>query len=191
MSQILFNATGMTLDFDRVLDDSHLPFRMYAEMRVVYDSVAARYVVAVNLYYQDTYSNQMGLCSVAVGVDGTVLWVRPFPAAHGSLTGVQSQPYGLAYAAPFPGAERRYVIAGHSFWTWMLFVARTDENGNALWSGNFTDNAALQNNAGEYIVATRDGGYAVYVDSQSWGPGSTGGNFAIMMLGEDASRSPA
>ena len=75
--------------------------------------------------------------------------------------------------------------------TWMVFVARTDENGNPMWSGNFTDNAALQNNAGEYIVATRDGGYAVYVDSQSWGPGSTGGNFAIMMLGKDASVSPA
>lgn len=72
--------------------------------------------------------------------------------------------------------------------TWMVFVARTDENGNNLWSGNLTEaeHFNLQHDAGEYIVATRDGRYAVYVDSQTWGPKSTGGNFALMMLDKDS-----
>eukprot|EP00930_Biecheleria_cincta_P002016 TRINITY_DN103094_c0_g1_i1.p1 TRINITY_DN103094_c0_g1~~TRINITY_DN103094_c0_g1_i1.p1 ORF type:complete len:484 (-),score=63.27 TRINITY_DN103094_c0_g1_i1:198-1649(-) len=71
--------------------------------------------------------------------------------------------------------------------TWMVFVARTDRNGNPLWSGNFTEaeHFKKQNNAGEYIIATRDGRYAVLVDSQTWGSSSTGGNFALMMLGQD------
>ena len=71
--------------------------------------------------------------------------------------------------------------------TWMVFVARTDQNGNKLWAGNFSEpeHLKLQNDAGEYVVATRSGKIAVYVDAQSWGPSSTGGNFALMMLDKE------
>lgn len=67
--------------------------------------------------------------------------------------------------------------------TWMVLVHRTDPQGNQLWEKLYTTNKDLQNNAGEYIVATRDGGLAVYVDSQTYGSGATGGNFAILRLG--------
>ena len=50
---------------------------------------------------------------------------------------------------------------------------------------NYTTNDQLQNNAGEYIIATKDGGYAVYVDSQTYGPQGNGGNFAVMKLAPD------
>lgn len=69
--------------------------------------------------------------------------------------------------------------------TWRVLVHRTDGEGEQVWQKTYTNSSSLQNNAGEYIVATHDGGYAVYVDSQSFGSPSTGGNFAIMMLGAD------
>ena len=56
---------------------------------------------------------------------------------------------------------------------------------DALYSTTFTSNAQLQNNAGEYIVATRDGRYAVFVDSQTYGSPESGGNFALMLLSAD------
>lgn len=72
--------------------------------------------------------------------------------------------------------------------TWRVLVHRTDSAGEVLWQDVYTSNDKLQNNAGEYIISTRnDKGYAVFVDSQSWGPGSTGGNFAIMRLDPDFS----
>ena len=72
--------------------------------------------------------------------------------------------------------------------TWRVLVHRTDGEGKQIWQKTYTNSSSLQNNAGEYIVATRDGGYAVYVDSQSLGSHTTGGNFAIMMLGPDDSK---
>ena len=69
--------------------------------------------------------------------------------------------------------------------TWRVLVHRTDKEGNMLYQKTYTSNDALQNNAGEYIVALRNGGYVVCIDSQTWGPTTTGGNFAIMKLGSD------
>lgn len=64
--------------------------------------------------------------------------------------------------------------------TWMAYVHRTDADGTALWSKDYSTQAA--NNAGEYIVTTRNAGYAVFIDAQSWGSKSTGGNFGLMLL---------
>jgi len=72
--------------------------------------------------------------------------------------------------------------------TWMVLFIRTDAAGAIQYQQTLTDNAELKSNAGEYIVARRDGGYAVYVDSKgTYGPGQTGGNFALMALAPDAS----
>jgi hypothetical protein len=43
----------------------------------------------------------------------------------------------------------------------------------------------LHNNAGEFIITTRSGDYAVLADSQTLGSPSTGGNFAILLLDSD------
>jgi hypothetical protein len=57
-----------------------------------------------------------------------------------------------------------------------------------VWQKTYTDRRV--NDAGEYIVTTRPGEYAVYIDSSSWGSPTTGGNFAIMLLGADAAVTP-
>lgn len=69
--------------------------------------------------------------------------------------------------------------------TWRALVHRTDNKGNQLWQQTYTTRDKLQNNAGEYIVTTKNGEYAVYVDSQTYGSSSTGGNFAIILLNSD------
>jgi hypothetical protein len=69
--------------------------------------------------------------------------------------------------------------------TWMVLAHRTDSEGEELWDTTYTTNKNLQNNAGEYIVTTKEGGYAIYTDSQTYGSGSTGGNFAIIMVAKD------
>lgn len=66
--------------------------------------------------------------------------------------------------------------------TWMALAHRVDENANVLWSKTYTTNENLQNNAGEFVIALREGAIALYIDAQTWGSPSTGGNFAIMRL---------
>ena len=66
--------------------------------------------------------------------------------------------------------------------TWRVFGALLRPTGQLLWAANLTDRAQLRSNAGEHLVGTRDGAAAVYIDSQSWGAPSTGGNFALMKL---------
>jgi len=79
------------------------------------------------------------------------------------------------------GCTGRHCSARES--NWMTYVHRTDAAGNALWSKDYSTQEA--NNAGEYISTTRDGGYAVYIDANSWGSKSTGGNFGLMLLQPD------
>lgn len=73
--------------------------------------------------------------------------------------------------------------------TWMVLLIRTDASGALLYQQNMTDNTELKSNAGEFIVARRRGGYAIYVDSKgTYGPSSTGGNFALMALTSDTAQ---
>jgi hypothetical protein len=66
---------------------------------------------------------------------------------------------------------------------WGALVHRTDAQGFQVWQKTYTDRR--KDDAGEYIITTRSGDYAVYIDSQTWGSPSTGGNFAIMLLEAD------
>lgn len=68
----------------------------------------------------------------------------------------------------------------------MVLVVRVDRYGDLLYQQNYTSNTELMSDAGEYIIATRSGRYAIYIDSKgTYGPGGTGGNFALMLLGTD------
>ena len=63
---------------------------------------------------------------------------------------------------------------------------RVDARGAPLWKRIYTGPGG-KNGTGEFVVTDRaSGGYAVYMDTQNWGDGSTGGNFAIMHLEGDA-----
>ncbi|GMH55888.1 hypothetical protein TrRE_jg8411 [Triparma retinervis] len=66
---------------------------------------------------------------------------------------------------------------------WQVLAHRVDKNGEQVWDELYTD-TAKGNNAGEYIVSLREGGYAIYVDA-SWGDADTGGNFGLMVLDSD------
>eukprot|EP00937_MAST-01D_sp_MAST-1D-sp2_P001095 g1095.t1 len=66
--------------------------------------------------------------------------------------------------------------------TWRVLLHGVAPDGGAAWQALYSDNARLQNDAGENLIRTRDGGIAVLIDSQTWGPSSTGGNFALMKL---------
>ena len=68
-----------------------------------------------------------------------------------------------------------------------MLIHRTDSDGQLVWEKAYTSNQGppYENNAGEYILTTRAGHYAVFVDSQSCGVRQTGGNFALMKLRRD------
>jgi len=68
---------------------------------------------------------------------------------------------------------------------WQNLVQRVDRRGAKLWKKVYTGGRG-RNGTGEFVVTDRvRGGYAVYMDTQDWGDGSTGGNFAIMHLDSD------
>lgn len=68
---------------------------------------------------------------------------------------------------------------------WMVLMHRTDAAGGEAWQRLYSSNAEMQDDAGEYVLTTASGGYAVLIDSQTWGPQGTGGNFGLMLLDPD------
>ncbi len=130
---------------------------------------------------------------VKIGVDGSKIFDRRFtsalPDTNIECYGAQTTLDGGFILTCGTGVEPElHPKDSQKSKTWRVLVHRTDPDGNQLWDTDYTTNDALQNNAGEYILALRDGGYAVYVDSQTWGSSSTGGNFAIMKLAGDVWR---
>ena len=69
--------------------------------------------------------------------------------------------------------------------TWRALAHRADSGGRQLWSKAYTDAIGLKNNAAENIISLRGGGYALLVDSQTYGSAETGGNFAVLRLGSE------
>ena len=66
---------------------------------------------------------------------------------------------------------------------WDAYLYETDADGATLWAANLTDaSAECINDAGEFVVTARDGGFAVYVDSGTLGRPGTGGNFGLVRL---------
>ena len=71
--------------------------------------------------------------------------------------------------------------------TWLALLHSTDKDGNELWQKAYTNKTANENNAGEYVVTLDNGEYAMFIDSNSFGPehGQNGGNFGLMVLKAD------
>ena len=103
--------------------------------------------------------------------------------------------YGIA---PGPGGDGGYVVTcgagvepelhprdSQRAKTWRVFAHAGNATGNPVWSTTYTSNEKLQNNAGENILCTRSGNLVVLVDSQTYGSGSTGGNFALIKLAKE------
>lgn len=129
-----------------------------------------------------------------ISPDGTLLfdkrWTSKQKDTNIECYGVQNTPDGGYIATCGTGVEiELHPGDSQQLATWMVLVHRTDSEGNEVWDTTYTSNKgpAYKNNAGEYIVTTKAGKYAVYVDSQSYGSDETGGNFAIILLASDAS----
>lgn len=123
--------------------------------------------------------------------DGSVAWDRIFTDRDDRYWNIEC--YGVDFAKS--GGAGYIVTCGNgpetipkwmtncSEQTWTAFLYRTDAKGKMLWKANATD-AAKQciNDAGEHVVAAKDGGFAVYVDSGTLGKPGTGGNFGLVRL---------
>ena len=121
--------------------------------------------------------------------DGSVAWDRTFTDRDDRYWNIE------CYGVDHTGLSGYIVTCGNgpetipkwmkdcSEQTWTAFLYRTDAEGKMLWKANATD-AAKQciNDAGEHVVAAKDGGFAVYVDSGTLGKPGTGGNFGLVRL---------
>jgi len=70
---------------------------------------------------------------------------------------------------------------------WESLVFKADAKGNTEWQHLYTTNEHGVGNAAEDIFTTRDGGYALALDS-SFGKQGTGGNFGLMRTDPDKAK---
>ena len=69
--------------------------------------------------------------------------------------------------------------------TWRAYVVRVTEAGTVQWQASY--GSPHGNNAAELVLPTRDGGFAVFADSDEHGFGE-GANFALYKLAGDPPR---
>ena len=127
---------------------------------------------------------------VRVDAAGRELWNLSFGQPNGGAPermfeecyGVRSVPDGGFVTAcgsgVEPGNEAR---PDDPLNTWRAYVVRVTEAGTVLWQESYGSPHA--NNAAEFVLPTRDGGFAVFADSDEHGPGWS--NFALYKLAGD------
>lgn len=131
---------------------------------------------------------------VRVDATGGELWSVSFGEPNGGAPermfeecyGVRSVPGGGYVTAcgsgVEPGNEAR---PGDPLNTWRAYVVRVTEDGAIQWQASYGSPHA--NNAAEFVLPTRDGGYAVFADSDEHGAGE-GANIALYKLAGDPPR---
>jgi len=105
---------------------------------------------------------------------------------HDEAYGVRQTPDGGYIIAGGSGDEYSYSASGHSAGPsdeWKAYLVRTDGNGNILWEGIYPP-TSVGNNAAEYIGLTSDGGYIVFVDTDSQTPPSPN-NYGFLKTAPD------
>ena len=102
---------------------------------------------------------------------------------HDEAYGVRQTPDGGYMIAGGSGDEHAYSASGHPAGPsdeWKVYLVRTDSLGSILWQGVFPP-TSVGNNAAEYIGLTHDGGYIVFVDTDSQTPPGPN-NFGFMKI---------
>ena len=127
---------------------------------------------------------------VRVDATGRELWNVSFGQPNGGAPermfeecyGVRSAPGGGFITAcgsgVEPGNEAR---PDDPLNTWRAYVVRVTEAGAVRWQASYGSPHA--NNAAEFVLPARGGGFAVFADSDQHGPGW--GNFALFKLAGD------
>jgi len=128
--------------------------------------------------------------------DGNEEWHRTFGQPrgydaryiHDEAYGVRQTPDGGYILAGGSGDENdSYYGSGHPAGTsdeWKAYLVRTDGEGNLLWEGIYPTAGDVGNNAAEYVGLTSDGGYIVFVDTDSQTPPAPN-NFGFLKLAPD------
>ena len=81
--------------------------------------------------------------------------------------GVRALPWGGYALACGTGIEPPYVNEDDPFNVWRAYVARLSSGGDVLWARTYSTGDI--DDAAEYLVATRDCGFAVFTDSANLG----------------------
>ncbi len=107
---------------------------------------------------------------------------------HDEAYGVRQTPDGGYILAGGSGDENdSYHGSGHPSGPsseWKVYLVRTDGEGNVVWEGIYPADANVGNNAAEYVGLTSDGGYIVFVDTDSQTPPEPN-NFGFLKLAPD------
>jgi hypothetical protein len=117
---------------------------------------------------------------IKVDSEGTEEWHKTFGQPrgydpnyiHDESYGVRQTTDGGYIIAGGSGDEYEYSASGHPSGPsdeWKVYVVRTDSEGNTLWEGIYPG-WSTGNNGGEYIELTNDGGYIIFVDTDSQTP---------------------
>jgi hypothetical protein len=132
---------------------------------------------------------------VRVDTAGRELWNLSFGEPNGGAPermfeecyGVRSVPGGGFITAcgtgVEPGNEAR---PDDPLNTWRAYVVRVTETGAVQWQHSY--GSVHANNAAEFVLPTRDGGFAVFADSDEHGRGWS--NFALYKLAGDPPHTP-
>jgi hypothetical protein len=106
---------------------------------------------------------------------------------HDEAYGVRQTPDGGYVICGGSGDEyEEYSGSGHpagSSNEWKVYLVKTDKAGEITWEGIYPPRSA-KNNSGEYIGLTRDGGYIVFVDTDSQTPPEPN-NFGYLKLAKE------
>jgi hypothetical protein len=133
---------------------------------------------------------------IKVDGDGNEEWHRTFGQPrgydarymHDEAYGVRQTPDGGYIIAGGSGDENdSYHGSGHPTGTsdeWKVYLVRTDSKGSLLWEGIYPTAGDVGNNAAEYIGLTSDGGYIVFVDTDSQTPPEPN-NFGFLKIAPD------
>lgn len=131
---------------------------------------------------------------VRVDATGRELWSVSFGEPNGGTPermfeecyGVRSVPGGGYVTACGSGVEPDNVAhPDDPLNPWRAYVVRVTETGEIQWQASY--GSAYTNNAAEFVLPTRDGGYAVFADSDEHGFGE-GANMALYKLAGDPPR---
>jgi hypothetical protein len=106
---------------------------------------------------------------------------------HDEAYGIRQTPDGGFVITGGSGDEYRYSASGSPFGSsdiWKVYLVKVNIKGELLWQAVYGSNT--DNNAGEYLGLTRDGGYIIGSDSDSAGKENfKSNNFGFMKIAAD------
>jgi len=132
---------------------------------------------------------------IKIDRDGNEEWHRTFGQPrgydpkyiHDEAYGIRQTPDGGYVIVGGTGDEYPYSESGSpdgSSDIWKVYLVKVDKNGDLLWQGVYGGN--YDNNAGEYLGLTRDGGYIIGSDSDDAGADQfRPNNFGFMKIAPD------